>query len=974
MYDCRNLAGLCLLGLWWIGAALAPAAESAITHMEATAWRQLITSNYLLEVYADLAVSQATNLTREADAAGGCDGVINGQWGFHTGEDSSPWWQVDLGRIHSLGQVVIWNRTDAAERARELEVHLSMDAQQWRRVYAHDGRVFKGHADRKPLTVKLNGERARFVRIQLPAKGFLHLDEVQVFDQSIPPKNLALHQPANQSSLSRWSRNNLAVKTPNWRALTERALTYCRIRLAELRSAGVEVRPLEERLHQLALDYASVPARAFTQEHYLAARWVQRQIALANPLLDFDALVFNKRAPASFNHMSDQYYGWWSRPGGGIYILRNFKSDTPTVVCLTTNFSHPGSFLRPTLSYDARKILFAWCRHYPHLHKETNKLDKANIPEDAFYHLFEMNVDGSGLRQLTFGKYDDFDGRYLPDGRIVFLSTRRGQSLQVTKATARNTLKKPDLPDIYVRCGGGPERPVAVYTLHTMNADGSDLNPISPFEMFEWTPEINHDGSILYSRWDYVDRDNMPYMGLWAMYPDGSNPRVVYGNYTLAPHCTFEPKPVPNSRKIVFTASGHHSQTMGSLVLLDPAVGTEGTAPITRLTPEVPMPEVESWPKTYYASPWPLSERFYLTAWGFEGASVPGPEGWERWHAVQRPDNGMSLYLYDAMGFRELLYQDPAISSLEPIPVKPRPTPPVLAGPSSSAAVEEGRFLLTDVYHGLHNTPRGSIKALRVVAIPPKTHPTMDFPNMGLTKDDPGKMLLGTVPVEADGSAYFRVPAGVIVFFQALDEKGFAVQTMRSAAHVMPGQTLSCAGCHEHRSTAPPPRPALAATREPSRLRPGPEGTWPLRFDQLIQPMLDRNCAQCHSPTAPNIAARKINLTVEKSYEQLTRYGKPSLQQQVREAYARGYSIEGQGIAQRSVLLEFLQQTNTRCAKPALTSPERERWVVWMDLYAQRRGAFDDQQEQDLLRYRRLWADLLENLQSHNSLQLSASK
>ncbi|MCX8155099.1 MAG: discoidin domain-containing protein [Verrucomicrobiae bacterium] len=960
------------LAVGLLAGAIWARAEAPVTRLEATAWRQLITSNYLLEAYADLAVAQHTNLTREADAAGGCDGVINGGWGFHTGEDATPWWQVDLQQIYSLGQVVIWNRTDAAERARELELYLSLDGQQWRRVYAHDGRVFKGHADRKPLDIKLNGERGRYVRVQLPARGFLHLDEVEVFAVGHPRQNVALGRPASQSSISRWSRNNLAPQEPDWRAVTERVHAYCRLRLAELRQEGVDTTALEAQWQRLLAEFGAAPARAYTREHYVAARWVQRQIVLANPLLNFDTLVFNKRAPASFNHMSDQYYGWWSKPGGGIYLLRHFKSETPEVICLTTAFTAPGSFLRPTLSYDGRKILFAWCRYYPHLHKETNKLDKANVPEDAFYHLFEMNVDGSGLRQLTFGKYDDFDGRYLPDGRIVFLSTRRGQALQVNKATARQSVERAAQPDIYVRCGGGPERPVAVYTLHTMKADGSDLTAISPFEMFEWTPEIGHDGAILYSRWDYVDRDNMPYMGLWAMNPDGTNPRVVYGNYTVAPHCAFEPKPVPNSRKIVFTASGHHSQTMGSLVLLDPSVGTEGPAPITRLTPEVPMPEVETWPKTYYASPWPLSERFYLVAWSFEGVSVPGPEGWERWHAVQRPDNSMSLYLYDAMGSRELIYRDPLISSLEPIPLRPRSVPPVLASQAQWDVASEGRFLLTDVYQGLQTVRRGDIKALRVVAIPPKTHPTMDYPNMGLTKDDPGKLLLGTVPVEADGSAYFRAPAGVIVFFQALDERGLAVQTMRSAAHVQPGQTLSCAGCHEHRSTAPASRRVLAALREPSRLTPGPEGTWPLRFDQLIQPMLNRDCVGCHSPTSVHGAARKINLTPEAAYEQLTRYGKPSLLKLVKDGYARGYSIEGEGVAQRSALLQFLQKPDTPCGKPALTPADWERWVVWMDLYAQRRGAFDEQQERELRRYRQQWADLLQERPSVPAGQLSS--
>ena len=105
---------------------------------------------------------------------------------------------------------------------------------------------------------------------------------------------------------------------------------------------------------------------------YLEARALQRQLALASPLLDFDAILFTKRVPGSFNHMSDQNYGWWSRPGGGIYLLRGFKTGSLTTECLTAaSFQDPGSFLRPALSFDAKKILFAWCKHYPQLAKEN---------------------------------------------------------------------------------------------------------------------------------------------------------------------------------------------------------------------------------------------------------------------------------------------------------------------------------------------------------------------------------------------------------------------------------------------------------------------------------------------------------------------------------------------------------------------------------------------------------------------------
>jgi len=913
-------------------------------------WSKQLEADWLMAEKVAQMGAVSESVSTAADAAGGCDGVKNGEWGFHTGETKDPWWQVDLGSEQPLARVVIWNRAGAADRARQIRVLLSENGNTFRQVYQHDGSIFHGFSDGKPLVVSLPRETARFVRLALPGTGFLHLDEVEVFGSVDPEKNLALHRPADQVSVSTWSVDHIRQSSElDWVACARHTLGVCE----RLGAAKTSIQRLRKRLEDW-------PDRKSARSLFLEARRLERELALQNPLLNgFDAMLFTKRVPGSFNHMSDQYYGWWSKPGGGIYVLREFTAAKPTEQCLTSGWKEPGSFLRPMLSYDGSKVLFAWCRHYPHLASETNKLDKANVPDDAFYHLFEMNLDGTGVRQLTFGKYDDFDGRYLPDNRIVFLSTRRGQSLQAGRESAARTLLQPDLPDCYVRCGGGPERPVAVYTLHTMNANGGDLCAISPFEMFEWTPDIAHDGSIIYSRWDYIDRDNMPYMGLWAINPDGSNARAVFKNYTRTPHCTFEARPIPGSHKLIFTASAHHAQTMGSLVLLDPSAGYDGASPVIRLTPEIPFPEIEGWPLTSYANPWPFSERFYLVAWGCEGARVAGPGGWDRWHAVQRPNDGMALYWFDAeTKTRELLWADPEISCGDPIPVRPRERPPVIASQLAQDSPKVGSFLLSDVYQGLTNVARGEIKSLRLVAVPAKTHPTMNFPSIGVTRDDPGKCVLGDAPVEADGSAYFSVPSGVILFFQALDSRGVAVQTMRSVTHVQPGQTLSCVGCHEHRQQAPPAHYVQAARRAPSKIAVGPEGTWPLRFDRLVQPVLAAHCVGCHQPTATNAIAAKLDLTPAKAYDSLVAVGKPSLQDQVWDGYRRGYSVVGDGIAQRSALLALLDAP-TGHQGVRLDAESRERLVIWMDTYAQRMGHFSGEQESALIELRRANASIL---------------
>jgi len=920
----------------WLAAVVAPAGP-------AEAFREQVEADWVLQEQVRR-VGDAAVITPQSDAAGACDGVKHGYLGFHTNLEESPWWQVDLGGPAAIGRVVVWNRCDgAAPRSRRLSLLLSDDGEAWRSVYTHDGTTFYGAKRGEPLTVALEGAAARFIRIQLPGRQYLHLDEVEVFGAADPDSNLALDRPADQSSTSRWSTDNRPELPVDWPERATEILARCGDLAADLGELGVDTSRFG--IEDVTAETEGLPAK----DAYLAARWLQRRLTLAHPLLDFEGVFFAKRVPGSYNHMSDQYYGWWSRPGGGLCVLRDFRSDAPEVECLSDSIEGPGSFLRPILSFDGRRALYAWCRHYPGLAAEKDKLDKANVPEDAFYHVFEMDLRSREVRQLTHGKYDDFDARYLPDGRIVFLSTRRGQFVQVGRATAARTASHEALPDVYVRCGGGPERPVAVYTLHTMDGDGGDLCAISPFEMFEWTPSVAQDGTILHARWDYIDRHNMPYMSLWALNPDGTHPTIVYGNFTHAPHCIFEARCVPDSNKIVFTASAHHAQTMGSLVLLDPAVGSEGDAPITRLTPEVAFPEIEAWPQSYFANPWPLSERFHLVAWGCVDATREGQ---------RMAPNAMGLYLFDADGNLELLHRDPAISSAWPMPLRPRPRPHQRPDGVDWDAPQEGRFLLADVYHGLGETRRGDVKALRIVSVPAKTHPTMNYPTMGLTRDDPGKCVLGTVPVEADGSAHFRAPTGVIVFFQALDAEGMAIQTMRSTTHVQPGQTLSCAGCHESRHETPHLKPALAATREPSKVAVGPDGSWPLRFDQLVQPVLDRHCVGCHGPDGDEPEAAKLDLTSAKAYESLCHYGKPSLADHVLARYSGGRSVAGACAARSSALLAKLNSPEGH-HEVELDGDARERLITWVDTYGQRLGSFSDDQEHRLREMRERNRDML---------------
>jgi cytochrome c553 len=718
---------------------------------------------------------------------------------------------------------------------------------------------------------------------------------------------------------------------------------------ASLRSLRAAVDAEAKTLEQAAARWKALPRDASDDARrkvYFQAHWAVRKMALANPLLDFKDLLLATSAPGRWSHMADQYLGWWSQPGGGLYVFLDFNSGRPKLRPLIAGFP-PGNVLRPELDFDAKKVLFAWCRYYPGLSEQADKLDKAKLPEDSFYHLFEVNLDGSGLRQLTHGKYNDFDGRYLPDGRIVFCSTRRGQALQCTQETAAATLEHDALPECYVRCGGGPSRPCAVYTLHVMDSGGGSLRPISAFEMFEWTPSIDEQGRILYSRWDYVDRYGQNAMGLWSTHPDGTGARALFGNYSRNPECIFEARTVPGSPRLVFTASAHHSITAGSLVLLDPRLGPDAPEALTRLTPEVPFPESEGIPKTYYANPYPLSEDYFLVAWSdrpLKGESYGGAN-----HIA-----ALGVYLYDVFGNLELLYRDPAIGSQYPLAIRPRRRPPQVSDQVAWDGPQQAQMLLLDVYQGLESVPRGTIKRLRVVGMPVKTHPSMNYPTIVLTTHDAGRFVLGTVPVEPDGSAFFRVPSGITLFVQALDAEGMAVQTMRSGTYLQPGQTYSCIGCHEHRTTAPPNHMPRAAARGPSNLTPGPDGSWPLDYATLVQGLLDRQCVACHKP---GTKGQKFDLTPAQSYAALTGYGSPSLKDIVIARYREQRSKAGQCEARMNPVLKLLERGHYGVK---LSADDRDRLVTWMDTLGQRAGHFSPEQEQQLRELRRHMASLLE--------------
>lgn len=571
---------------------------------------------------------------------------------------------------------------------------------------------------------------------------------------------------------------------------------------------------------------------------YLAAQALNSEIMLANQALDFTDLIFIERGidgPGDEfrgEHMCDQFFGHNGRTGGGMFILKNFATS-PQKVAIMNGVAVPsgtnkgklmstGTFLSPELSYDGKTIYFAWSSGG---HEKWIQANRFNI--------FKINIDGTGITRLTDGNYDDMHPCCLPSGRIAFISTRRGG---------------------FGRCHA---RPVPSYTLSSMKSDGSDIIFLSYHETNEYHPAVLNDGGLVYTRWDYIDRDFSAAHNIWLCGPDGTNPRAWHGNYalpfntlestgpftdgrTLRPWAEYNARPIPGSAKIVAIAGPHHGQSYGSIVLIDQNIADDGKmSQVTRITPDAKFPEAEVSSTEYkYGTPWPISESQYLCNYN------------------------ATLLLLDKSGSKQVLYTTTSNANLRPIspiPIKSRTVPPDLSvktyqGERHTATSPQATVSIMNVYatDAQGKLPPGSkVKKLRIMQVLPKTTELANDPLIGTTGDAWGggivRFPLGVVPVEDDGSVYFEAPVAKEVYFQLLDSNDCAIQSMRSGTYMHSGEQMSCYGCHEDKWQALPQlNNRTALNRPPSKITPEFADQYPFGFYRTVKPVFQNTCLPCH--------------------------------------------------------------------------------------------------------------------------------
>ncbi len=534
-----------------------------------------------------------------------------------------------------------------------------------------------------------------------------------------------------------------------------------------------------------------------------------------------DKIVFVKRQTYTSNHYYTEFINSAWNPGGNICVL---DLKTGKAWDLVPELKG-GVFGRFDLNWEADKIVFAW------------KAEMANG-----YRLYEIDIDPATgeragvLRQLTsppaneaklqalykVSQYhhgtDDMHPCYLPDGDIVFISTRC---------------------QFGVLCNAPDEYTTTV--LYRRERDTGALTMLSNSALSEASPAVLDDGRIMYTRWEYVDKGSIAVKGLWAMRPDGSASAEIYGNTIGSPPTMIYGRPIPEqTNQYIFLGAPHYPQNaMGTVIRLDMNKPIRSRDAMTLLTPDVTVQRQEGWHYRtssedeswkfdkrgfgrLFKDPYPLSMVTYLVS------HKPAGSEW-------RTPNAYQLYLLNETGEVRPLYVDKTISCFLPHPLRARKRPPVVPTSSDPKLAAKGQAVcvVTDVYHGMEGVERGAVKYIRVLEQVPRPWAAQrrwggdhhdqqhacisDATHLGL------KVQHGVVPVEADGSAHFLVPANRNVFLQTLDKNYMAVQTERTFVNYKPGETRSCIGCHETpaAATARVTRAVAALERTPSV--PGPQ-------------------------------------------------------------------------------------------------------------------------------------------------------
>ncbi len=646
---------------------------------------------------------------------------------------------------------------------------------------------------------------------------------------------------------------------------------------------------------------------------------LRREALLDNPLLDFDRLLVVRRkglaAPAlnAYTNSEMRRENWDNE----LAIVSELRSKTPKVEPFYRPDNGGGPMRDLDLHFSGQKAMF------------STIMGKNN----RRWGVYEINLDGTGLRLLTpdgVPDVDYYDSCYLADGGIAFCSTAGMQGLP---------------------CENGSRQMVNIYRGDPATKEVRQLT----FEQdSDWHPTLMNDGRIMYLRWEYTDIMHYFSRILFSMNPDGTNQKELYGSGSYFPTAFKNARQLPgNSGRIIGIVGGHHSRPeTGRLCIIDPSMGRkypmrfrplskewgpEETyldilpdiypAKVTGFVQEIPGRGLDvvgnvldgqgDGLKYNFNYPYPLSENYFLV-----NCQITG-----QWDGAT-----YGIYLVDTFDNLTLIHEIPNEGLFEPTPIVPRDPPPVIADRTDPDSTTANVFI-TDVYHGpgLKDVPRGTIKKMRIFAYHYAFMNRGGHESVGVQSSWDIKRILGTVPVEDDGSCSFEVPANTPLALQPLDENGRAVQLMRSWFVGMPGENVSCIGCHESQLDVTPAVRTKAAFRAPDLIEPFYGEARPVAFEtEVYEPVVRKFCLSCHTgddPKIPSFADAK------KAYDNIhpfVRRPGPETDMDLLPPYEYHTST--------SELCQMLEKGHFNVA---LDKEAWERVHLWIDMNAPWRGKWD---------------------------------
>ncbi len=685
---------------------------------------------------------------------------------------------------------------------------------------------------------------------------------------------------------------------------------------------------------------------AAARKLWMQARAIQRPLAFANTDLKTNSLICFTRFGFHYKpNVCGASHSWAYKPGGDVTIITGLDvlAGKQQLRPVLQSKLGPGHVHGMDLWFDADKVVVGWAGQANWPPKASTRWPRRG--NSCYFHelrqqtepthLYEIPLGGGAVRQLTDHRYfTDCEPTYLPNGDIVFASDRPMHSPSCDSADN-------DLTDT---------------NLYRYYRDGKFLRRLTNNKDLDLHPRLLDNGLIAYLRWEYYERDFWDIHSVWTIRPDGTFSDSLFGQHLGSPTSIRQARGVPGSSKLVAIAAGHHCLTRGPVILVDPGKGMNDQAAITNVTlgsrlqePSKAWRVPNQWQNRapaeggvnvaggYFIEPFALSERTFLAGYAY-GSQQAMRYGLGTY--VTRSDvdsNGIGLYLLDVWGNMELIHRDPILCVYNAVPLARRPRP-VMPPDGTDYSLNHATCLVTNVYEGLADVKLGTVKYIRLVeTLPwPVTEENGAF---RLTVGPRARWcpvrIIGTVPVESDGSAHFKVPVAdnASVTFQALDANKMEIQRMRTAVSFMPGESRSCNGCHETRPKPPSDKStrSIAASKPAVTPKPSWWGHAPIDYPTMIEPIIQKHCGRCHAGAKPK---GEVDLRPGQSYNTLVyRKRVVHISKGIRDngAITKPYQFG----SHKSKLVSMLQK---RHGKAKLTANEKELLFAWIDANAPASG------------------------------------